>query len=590
MSLTISGVAGEDRAEDPDAGLDTVGSGASRAWPDVQAASPSRRRRRTNPCPPVGRRLGLGHGDPGDRVGLERRPDLVGQVVDQVELAVPVERLAGERALVRLAGAGVRQHGRDRRRSVAGRRPSRPGLPSTRIGCRSSGASAAASPACRSRMTSPSRSVIVTRASVPARRTDSIGATWRWRTTRRRSSAASISRPRRRSPSTSRARRSSSSGIERLGHVQVGAGGQALLAVVGLALGRQQHDVRAGQAQLLLDPATDLEAVEPGHRHVEEDELRMVVLDDARRLLAVRRRQQVDAVVLELLERLLDEQPDVLLVVDDEDGGHRRSLSAARSRGSQAELAVHPRCRKRAPDANGADWLSTVGQRCGTMAPMPPPRSARCARSACCPWPTRSTTPRPSCCRSIFLAIIDEFGVGVRDDRLPGRDRRVRLGHGPAELRRADPGRVAAAAAGRRRDPVRWRVRGSRRSRRASRPSRSRTSCRASAARRSTRSATACWPSSSRPSGAGSRSAPTSPAATSAPSSSRVIGVAAHRRGRLARRLDRRSGCRPSLVAIAILLFVRERGTDRAAAKAERHRPRGVRADPRATATCAGCT
>ena len=46
------------------------------------------------------------------------------------------------------------------------------------------------------------------------------------------------------------------------------------------------------------------------------------------------------------------------------------------------------------------------------------------------------------------------------DDRLPGRDRRVRRGHGPAQLRRADPGRVAAAAAGHRRDPVRWWVRG----------------------------------------------------------------------------------------------------------------------------------
>ena len=59
----------------------------------------------------------------------------------------------------------------------------------------------------------------------------------------------------------------------------------------------------------------------------------------------------------------------------------------------------------------------------------------------------------------IFLALIDEFRVGVQDDRLPGRDRRVRRRDGPAELRRPDPGRLASAAAGVRRDPVRGRVR-----------------------------------------------------------------------------------------------------------------------------------
>ena len=36
----------------------------------------------------------------------------------------------------------------------------------------------------------------------------------------------------------------------------------------------------------------------------------------------------------------------------------------------------------------------------------------------------------------IFLAIIDEFGVERRSDRLPGRRRVVRLGDGPAQLRR----------------------------------------------------------------------------------------------------------------------------------------------------------
>ena len=44
------------------------------------------------------------------------------------------------------------------------------------------------------------------------------------------------------------------------------------------------------------------------------------------------------------------------------------------------------------------------------------------------------------------------------------------------------------------------------------------------------------------------------------------------------------------VVAIAILLFVRERGTDRAGGACQRHRPGGVRADPARPRTCAGCT
>ena len=120
---------------------------------------------------------------------------------------------------------------------------------------------------------------------------------------------------------------------------------------------------------------------------------------------------------------------------------------------------------------------------------------------------------------------------------------------------------------GYRRDPVRWRDGG----RRPSPPSfltfaAPEHRCRASAARRSIRSATACWPSSSRPSGAASRSAPTSPAGTW-DGRRGAHRRPAHRRDRLAWRVDRVrvAGHRRR---IAILLFVRERGTDRAAALA----------------------
>ena len=49
---------------------------------------------------PAGRQpAGLGHRHPGDLVDLERRTDLVGQLVDEVQLPIAVERLARERPL-----------------------------------------------------------------------------------------------------------------------------------------------------------------------------------------------------------------------------------------------------------------------------------------------------------------------------------------------------------------------------------------------------------------------------------------------------------------------------------------------------------
>src|ERR1700675_3972787 len=97
--------------------------------------------------------------------------------------------------------------------------------PSMMIGWRSIAASADSAPACRSRMIAPSRSVIVRRASVPATPQPQDLA----------SAAQQLVR------------------VERLGHIQVRAGRQTLLAVVGLALGSQQDHIRVGQAQILLD-------------------------------------------------------------------------------------------------------------------------------------------------------------------------------------------------------------------------------------------------------------------------------------------------------------------------------------------------
>src|SRR4051812_20926909 len=107
--------------------------------------------------------------------------------------------------------------------------------------------------------------------------------------------------------------------VERLGEVRVRAGRETLLAVVRLALRGQQHDVRRGEAEVLLHHSADVEAVPARHHDVEEHEVRSLRLDDLQRLLAVGGGEQVDAVVGQLLQRLFDEQPDVLLVVDDED-------------------------------------------------------------------------------------------------------------------------------------------------------------------------------------------------------------------------------------------------------------------------------
>ena len=59
----------------------------------------------------------------------------------------------------------------------------------------------------------------------------------------------------------------------------------------------------------------------------------------------------------------------------------------------------------------------------------------------------------------IFLKIILRLRRRRGDDRLPRRGLGRRLGVRPAQLRRPDPDRRAAPSAGRRRTPVRWRVR-----------------------------------------------------------------------------------------------------------------------------------
>ena len=167
----------------------------------------------------------------------------------------------------------------------------------------------------------------------------------------------------------------------------------------------------------------------------------------------------------------------------------------------------------------------------------------------------------------IYLQITQDYDVGVETIAFLAAFGSFASGARPAELRVADPAVLAAQPARRRRPAVRRRVRRPGARRRLRRSSRSPTCCRGSAARRSTRSATACWPSSSRRSAAASPSAPTSPAATSGRSSSRssalpIIAAVGWRGASIV------FGVPAILIAIAILLLIRETGTDRAAAVA----------------------
>ena len=59
-------------------------------------------------------------------------------------------------------------------------------------------------------------------------------------------------------------------------------------------------------------------------------------------------------------------------------------------------------------------WLNTVGQRCGTMAPMPPDEIRPMRSLGLLSVAHAVNHAQAVLLPLIFLAIIDEFGVGVR--------------------------------------------------------------------------------------------------------------------------------------------------------------------------------
>src|SRR3954447_21347429 len=100
---------------------------------------------------------------------------------------------------------------------------------------------------------------------------------------------------------------------ERLGDVVVGAELEAedLVDLLGL---RGEHDDRDGRARA--QPPADLEPVELGHHHVEDDEVERALAEALERLAAVGRPDDVVAV---LLQGEAEQRLDRLLVVDEED-------------------------------------------------------------------------------------------------------------------------------------------------------------------------------------------------------------------------------------------------------------------------------
>ena len=113
--------------------------------------------------------------------------------------------------------------------------------------------------------------------------------------------------------------------VERLGHVRVGAGLEALDLVVDAGERGQHQDRRARPHHVGLEPARDLEPVDPRHHHVEDEQVGVVRLDQLQRLVAVARAQAQEAGVT---ERHVDHVRDGVVVLGDHDllEEHRTAL------------------------------------------------------------------------------------------------------------------------------------------------------------------------------------------------------------------------------------------------------------------------
>ena len=108
------------------------------------------------------------------------------------------------------------------------------------------------------------------------------------------------------------------------------------------------------QPGVVLEAPQDLEAVDPGHHDVEQDQVDRLAGEPLQGVAAMDRRNRL---VVEQLELLRQHVAVERLVVDDQDAGRRRHLGP--SRRAAHRLGRVPAPRKRASLANS--WSSSIG-------------------------------------------------------------------------------------------------------------------------------------------------------------------------------------------------------------------------------------
>ena len=101
-----------------------------------------------------------------------------------------------------------------------------------------------------------------------------------------------------------------------LEHVASGTGADRINDVGGVVVGRQHGDRDVGMGSR--DDAGDLEAVDVGHAHIEQDDVRLLRLDHLERLVAVGRLPDHHE-VFGRLEQLHQAFPRQLMIVRDTD-------------------------------------------------------------------------------------------------------------------------------------------------------------------------------------------------------------------------------------------------------------------------------
>src|SRR6185503_9412811 len=164
--------------------------------------------------------------------------------------------------------------------------------------------------------------------------------------------------------------------VERLDDVVVGARGEPE-DLVGRERLRGEHDDRRVRGlRVAAKPVRDLEAVDPRHHHVQQDQVGTQAPGLLERFLPVRCDRDL---VARAPEVDLDEPGDVRIVVDDEDRLRHQAVASARDLSSRAERTVSP-----------APKIAVAATR--TSAPARTHRDAvsRLTPPSTCTWTSRS--------------------------------------------------------------------------------------------------------------------------------------------------------------------------------------------------------